>query len=97
MFSLNIFETCFRTDSSKNHDTNKKHIEYFANGSVKKIYYLNSQKHFNGEYTEYRENGKLWVHCYYLDDGQVGIYRQYDITGKLYHAYNYDTHTFLTK
>jgi hypothetical protein len=36
MFSLNIFKTCFSTGSSKNHDTDKKHIEYFVDGSVKK-------------------------------------------------------------
>lgn len=87
---FNLFR-CFKIQN----DYVSKHKEYFENGSIKKIYYLNSDKQLSGEYKEYRENGKLWVHTFYKDDSQVGIFKIYDISGKLHHHYDYDTHTFL--
>ncbi len=67
-----------------------KKVEYFKNGRISKIYYINYQGQLNGEYIEYRTDGEIWVHCFYKNDSKVGIYKQYDIYGELWHEYDHD-------
>jgi antitoxin component YwqK of YwqJK toxin-antitoxin module len=79
--------SCFKKDIN---DVNTKKIDYFKSGTIQKIYIVNKENLLNGEYIEYRENGKLWVHCYYKNEALVGLYKQYDEEGNLWHFYDYD-------
>ncbi len=57
---------------------------------MEKIYFVDSQNCLNGEYKEYRENGSLWIHCYYQHDQLINIYNQYDTNSKLMYSYDYN-------
>ncbi len=70
----------------------KKNIEYFENtNDIKKIYYRNNDGSLNGEYIEFYESGKLWVHCFYNKDQLVDIFKLYDEDGNISYAYDYNT------
>ena len=81
---------CFKLFKGKTITEFKSKIEYFQDGSIKRKYFIDNEGHLQGEYVEYRENGKLWVHCYYKSDQLIKTYKQYYIDGKLwnYHQYN---------
>ncbi len=88
---------CLRILTQKNcvqKDNITKHIEYFDEHTkaIKKIYYLihkEEQSLLHGEYKEYRQNGILWVHCWYNCDQLVNTYKQYDINGNIWYEYSY--------
>ena len=81
---------CFYTHKHQQSIIPKQHIEYFEDTKIiKKTYYLTSDNALHGEYKEYRQNGMLWIHCWYHHDQHIKTYKQYDINGELWHHYVY--------